>query len=260
MRTDTPMLQVQNLTKRFKRGGNGTDALRGVSLSLFPGEILGIVGESGSGKSTLLRSIARLEKETSGSVILDGGDLKNYKPGDICKSMQMVFQDAEASFDPRMRINASIDENIRNLCALRGADVGNKRRELIEMVGLDPTLGERYPAHLSGGQCQRLAIARALASKPKILLCDEVTSALDVSAQAQIVALLASLRQSLGLSIIFVSHDLALVGSVCDRIVVMHDGEIQEEGPAQQVLDAPEHEYTKALLASVLTIKEQHDI
>ena len=158
-----------------------------------------------------------------------------------------------------MRAGAAIDEAVRQLAGIEGAAVRARRDELIRMVGLDPSLGERYPGELSGGQCQRLAIARTLAGEPKVLLCDEVTSALDVSAQAQIAGLLAALRRELGLAIVFVSHDLALVGGVCDRILVMRGGKIVKTGAAMEMLTAPREEHTKLLLSSVLSVEDGYE-
>ncbi|NLV22881.1 MAG: ABC transporter ATP-binding protein [Syntrophomonadaceae bacterium] len=250
-----PILEVRGIFKKYKRSGIVKTALNGVSIQLRPSEILGVVGESGCGKSTLLRQMSCQERPESGDVLLCGESVIGKSTPDVCQSIQMVFQDALASFDPRMRVSASIDEALKHLTELRGDALTLRREELIRMVGLSPDLAERYPVRLSGGQCQRLAVARALAAQPKVLLCDEVTSALDVSAQAQIVRLLAQLRAELGLSIVFVSHDLALVGSLCDRIVVMRDGYVVEQGAASEVLSSPKSDYTKQLLASVYTTK-----
>ncbi len=249
------VLSVRGLYKTFRRKGVAAEAVSGVSFQLLPGEILGIVGESGSGKSTLLRCVACLEKPTAGEIELDGRPAAGKKPSDVCRTVQAVFQDAAGSFDPRMKTGASIDEAVRQLAGLSGGAVKERRNALVRQVGLDPALGDRYPGQLSGGQCQRLAIARALAGEPKVLLCDEATSALDVSAQAQIVGLLARLRAELGLAIVFVSHDLALVGGVCDRIMVMRGGRAVETGPARELLTAPGQDYTRLLLASALTVE-----
>ena len=255
MNDTAPVLAVRGLCKTFKRNGVSAEALSEVSFALMPGEILGIVGESGCGKSTLLRCIACLEKPTAGEIELDGRNVAGKRPADVCRKLQMVFQDAAASFDPRMKTGAAIDESIRQLVRLSGGAVKERRDELIRQAGLDPALAERYPSKLSGGQCQRLAIARALAGSPEVLLCDEITSALDVSAQAQIAGLLTALRRELGLSIVFVSHDLALVGGVCDRLIVMRGGRIAETGMAKEILTSPKEEYTKLLLSSVLTVE-----
>ena len=249
------VLEVQHISKNYKRTGRGVEAVADVSLSLRPGEILGIVGESGSGKSTLLRQIACLERADRGRIVLSGTDITGRKTRDICGELQMIFQDSTGSFNPRMKIAASIDETLRNLPGLRGEPVAARREELIHMVGMAPELAGRYPFQLSGGQCQRMAIARALAAEPKVILCDEITSALDVSAQAQIVRLLAKLRRELRLALLFVSHDLALASCLCDRLMVMNGGRCVEEGTSQKVVNNPQNEYTRRLINSVLTVE-----
>ena len=249
------VLEVQHISKNYKRNGRGVEAVADVSLSLRPGEILGIVGESGSGKSTLLRQIACLERADRGRRVLSGTDITGRKTRDICGELQMIFQDSTGSFNPRMKIAASIDETLRNLPGLRGEPVAARREELIHMVGMAPELAGRYPFQLSGGQCQRMAIARALAAEPKVILCDEITSALDVSAQAQIVRLLAKLRRELRLALLFVSHDLALASCLCDRLMVMNGGRCVEEGTSQKVVNNPQNEYTRRLINSVLTVE-----
>ncbi|HHY29210.1 MAG TPA: ABC transporter ATP-binding protein [Syntrophaceticus sp.] len=226
--------------------------LNDISLYLNAGETLGIVGESGSGKSTLLRHIACLDKLNSGSIFLRGQDYTGAKPRQICRDIQMVFQDAVASFDPRMTIRRSLCETLRLRDGKDNTDAQIKL--LMSYVGLPEELLDRYPHQLSGGQCQRMALARAISIVPAILLCDEITSALDVSAQAQIVRLLAKLRTKLDLAIIFVSHDLALVSGLCDRIMVFHEGKCVEEGTARQIISTPQAEYTQRLLSSVLTV------
>lgn len=249
------VLEVQHISKNYKRNGRGVEAVADVSLSLRPGEILGIVGESGSGKSTLLRQIACLERADRGRIVLNGTDITGRKTRDICGELQMIFQDSTGSFNPRMKIAASIDETLRNLPGLRGEPVAARREEMIRMVGMAPELAGRYPFQLSGGQCQRMAIARALAAEPKVILCDEITSALDVSAQAQIVGLLAKLRRELRLALLFVSHDLALASCLCDRLMVMNGGRCVEEGTSQKVVNNPQNEYTRRLINSVLTVE-----
>ncbi len=246
--TQAPLIEVRHAKKSFVRGGRRLPVLDDVSLSLMPGEILGVVGVSGCGKSTLLRAIACLERLDEGKVYLQGQDCTC--PAQAGRILQMVFQDAQASFDPRWTFDKSLLE------ALHSAG-GNKAQlqELLERVGLPEELLSRRPSELSGGQAQRMAVARALAAGPRALLCDEVTSALDVSAQAQIVRLLAELRERLGLSMIFVSHDLALVAGLCDRVAIMKEGRFIEEGAARDILRAPKEEYTRVLLDSVLTIE-----
>ena len=247
------ILEVRNFHKRYRMGFQTFDAVKGVSFSVARGEILGIVGESGSGKSTLLKSIACLENPTEGDILLTGRSIARAGSGDVCRELQMVFQDPVRSFDPRVKTGASIRESLRILAGLRGEAADARLDELCGLTGLDPELADRYPGGISGGQCQRFAIVRALAAEPKLLLCDEVTSALDVLVQAQITALLADLRERLGLTIVFVSHDIALVGALCDRILVMKNGEAVEQGPSDEVLRHPSEEYTRQLLDSVLT-------
>lgn len=250
-----PVLKGCNVSKTYKKGNRACCALKNVNFCLYPGEILGVVGESGSGKSTLLKMIAGLENVSGGKILMDDRNITDAGPGDVCHEMQMVFQEATASFDPKMRVADSIGESLSKLCGIRGREKKRARvRELMELVGMQEELADRYPAHLSGGQCQRMAIARAISARPKVLLCDEVTSALDVSAQAQIVELLAGLRRRLGISVIFVSHDLALVGSLCDRVMVLQNGECIEEGTTEDVIKSPKEEYTRLLLSSVLTV------
>lgn len=249
-----PLLEVRHATKEYK----GVRVLDDVSFTLQPGEILGIVGESGSGKSTLLRQIACLEHLTSGEIRLAGRDITRAAPRDICREVQFVFQETAAAFDPRMTIRQSLHETLR---VLRGAaDPAARVTELLGQVGIPEALADRRPAQLSGGQCQRMAIARALAANPTVLLCDEVTSALDVSAQAQIVHLLSDLRRTLGLAIVFVSHDLALVSSLCNRVLVLQSGRCVEAGAANAIITNPQEPYTKQLRDSVLTIQEERGI
>lgn len=243
-----PLLEVRQATKEYKR----VRALDGVSFTLQAGEILGIVGESGSGKSTLLRQIACLEHLTSGEIFLAGRNVTHAAPREICREVQFVFQDAAASFDPRMTVRQSLYETLRLLSD--ASDLAARVTELLRQVGVPEELAGRRPAQLSGGQCQRMAIARALAANPAVLLCDEVTSALDVSAQAQIVYLLSGLRRTLGVAIVFVSHDLALVSSLCDRVLVLQNGRCVESGAANAIITIPQKPYTQRLRASVLTL------
>ena len=227
-------------------------ALRGVSFHLKSGEILGLAGESGSGKSTLLKLIAGLEPPSTGSLLLHGRELSPRRTKADYSTMQMIFQNAPASFHPRRRIADSIAESVRSL---RGKDAAVDFAALADMVSLPPELMERYPRQLSGGQCQRMAIARAMAVQPEILLCDEITSALDVSSQAQILRLLADICREHHTAAIFVSHDLAVVRCLCDRVMILRGGALVEEGKVEQVIRAPREEYTRTLVDSVLEIK-----
>lgn len=246
------ILSIKNLGKSYERNDIKTEALRGVSFELKRGEILGIVGTSGSGKSTLLRLISGLEAPDAGSIRLDGHELDTKRSIAEKRDIQMIFQDAGASFHPRRTIASSINDAFQSLMG-KGAVLDLDT--LCLNVGLSSQLAQRYPGSLSGGQCQRFAIARAIASSPKVLLCDEITSALDVSSQAQILALLSSLRKDKGMSIIFVSHDISVVSTLCDRMLVMRGGDIVEQGNTKSIISAPRNEYTKELIASVMEVK-----
>ena len=245
------ILEARRLCKRYGGRSEGVEALRDVSLTLEKGEILGVVGESGSGKSTLLKLLSGLEAPDSGEILLRDRPLSPRRTKEDYRAIQMIFQDAAASFHPRRSIADSIGESVRSLCG-RKADFD--RGTLAARVGLTPELMERYPRQLSGGQCQRFAIARAVAVAPAILLCDEITSALDVSSQAQILRLLAEICRGSEMSAVFVSHNLAVVSSLCDRILVMRSGRTVEEGEARQLISAPEQAYTRELIDSVMEI------
>ncbi len=249
------VLDVKNLSKSYKKGTYTTTALNKVSFNVLKGEIFGLVGESGSGKSTIAKLITRLEDVDDGEIFLNGQEIskiegkKNLRK--IYQDIQMVFQDPKASFNPRMRIKDSILEGSYNL---KCADSTLSIQELLKIVHLKEECANRYPHELSGGECQRAAIARAISVNPKVLICDEATSALDVSVQAQIVELLAELNEKFKMSIILISHDLALVSSLCDRTCVLYQGDVVEMGDTRQVIDNPKEEYTKKLLKSVLTV------
>jgi peptide/nickel transport system ATP-binding protein len=226
-------------------------ALRGVSLEVEPGERFGIVGESGCGKSTLLRIIAGLDRPTSGRVVVEGREitgLPERRLGFLRQRLQVVFQDPMGSLDPRMSVRDIIAEPL----VAQGIKGRRARVEqLLDAVGLPAEAADRYPHQFSGGQRQRISIARALAPSPTILLADEPVSALDVSVRAQVLNLLDDLVAELGLTLVFVSHDLSVVRHVCDRVAVMSAGEIIETGPTKQVYDHPGHPYTERLLRSV---------
>ena len=245
------ILEGKALCKRYARRSTSVNALSGVDFRLEEGEILGVVGESGSGKSTLLRLVSGLEAPDSGEVLLDGRPLAFPRGREDYRAIQMIFQDAVGSFHPRRSIAASIRESVRNLC---GGDAAPDLEALCAQVGLDPALLARRPQGLSGGQCQRFAIARAVAVSPRILLCDEITSALDVSSQAQILRLLAEVCRRENMSAVFVSHDLAVVSCVCDRVEVMYQGKVVETGKTRDIIDKPQEAYTKRLIASVLDV------
>jgi oligopeptide/dipeptide ABC transporter ATP-binding protein len=246
-----PFLEVENLCVRFPTRAGLVHAVENVSLAIARGGSLGLVGESGSGKSTTARAIAGLQAPTEGHVKLEGAEFGPDSSHEARRRVQMVFQDAAGSLDPRRSVAWSVEEP----SAAHGLDTrrGRRARALaaLDACGLDPALSLRYPHELSGGQRQRVAIARALVSQPDLLVLDEPTSALDVSVRAQVVNLLVELRARFGLAYLFVSHDLAVVRRVADEIAVMYLGRIVEFGPREQVLRAPAHPYTRALMAAI---------
>ncbi|MFI8890461.1 ATP-binding cassette domain-containing protein [Streptomyces paradoxus] len=250
-----PVLEAAGLRKEFP--GNRV-AVDDVSLALPPGGSMGVVGESGSGKTTVARMLVGLETPTSGTVRIDGESLITAGATGRgraerlrrARRIQLVFQDPYASLDPRQTVGAGIDELLR----LHEPDRDRRREraaELLSQVGLDDRMARSTPSALSGGQRQRVAIARALVSRPKVLVLDEAVSALDVSIQAQVLNLLADLRAELGIGYLFVTHDLAVAQQVTDELIVMHQGRVVERGATDQVLTAPEHVYTRELLAAV---------
>ena len=251
-----PLLEVRGLVKRFRAGGGlwGSSryvrAVDGVDLDVGAGEIVGLVGESGSGKTTLGRSILRLIEPTAGGIFFDGIDLRSIGRGQLRRfrrRMQIVFQDPGTALNPRMRVETLVGEPLVIHGVAHGARLRDKVVALLEEVGLDEGALRRYPHEFSGGQRQRVGIARALALRPDFVVCDEPVSALDVSIQAQIVNLLADLQQRLGMAYLLIAHDLALVGHLCDRIVVLYLGRVMEQGPASVIRTSPAHPYTQAL-------------
>lgn len=222
----------------FSRTSGYVKALDGVSFVLHRGETLGVVGESGSGKSTVARVITGLQKPTEGSFALNG-------------KVAMVFQDPLGSLNPRMTVRAVLEESLKVQTPQPRNLVTSQPRDLLSLVGLDESALDKYPHEFSGGQRQRICIARAIASKPELLICDEAVSALDLSIRAQILDLLEDLKRKLGLSLLFITHDLGVVQHIADRILVMNRGKIIEEGPSGQVLKAPREEYTRYLISSV---------
>lgn len=246
-----PVLSVRDLTKVFTRQGQADlTAVDRLSFDLMKGECLGIIGESGSGKSTVAAMITRLTDVTSGTILLDGEDVtrvRGVRLRDLYKKIQMVFQQPEGSFDPRRRIGDGIAESLINRGKSR-REAAEQAKAAMQACGLDPALYDRFPHQLSGGQCQRAAIARALIGHPKVLICDEATSALDVTIQKEIMDLLAGLLEAGGLSCIFICHDIALVEQLCDRVIVMYQGRSVEEGSPDEVISHPRNAYTKQLI------------
>ena len=246
-----PMLQVKNLAVEFGRGAKRVRAVREVSFDIAHGETLGLVGESGSGKSSLGRAILQLIPAAAGSVALEGQELVGLsarKMRPLRSQVQMVFQDP--SLNPRQRAGDMLAEVLDTHALHPGAARGPRIAQLLDLVGLKPEHASRFPHEFSGGQKQRLGIARALAAQPRFLVADEPLSALDVSIQAQIVNLLIRLREQLGLTLLFISHDLDVVQYLCDRVVVLYLGRVMEIAPTAALFSAPAHPYTQALLSA----------
>ncbi|MFE2107400.1 ABC transporter ATP-binding protein [Kitasatospora sp. NPDC059463] len=246
-----PLLTVTGLRKTYGSRRRAVTALDGVDLVLHPGETLGLVGESGSGKSTLARALVQVHAPSGGEIRFRGREFGHGGERGARRELQLVFQDPYASLNPRMTVGQIVAEPL--IAHGLGDRPARARRvaELLEQVGLDPESADRHPRAFSGGQRQRIGIARALAPEPSVLICDEPVSALDVSVQAQVLDLLARLQRELGLALLFIAHDLAVVRQVSHRIAVMHRGRIVETGPADRVVTAPEHPYTAELLAAV---------
>ncbi|HEY3862963.1 MAG TPA: oligopeptide/dipeptide ABC transporter ATP-binding protein [Verrucomicrobiae bacterium] len=257
-----PLLRVQNLKTHFpvetgflvKRSAGSVKAVDGVSFELGQGEILGLVGESGCGKSTLGRTILQLIRPTEGDVLFAGCSLANLDGGPLRQaraSFQMIFQDPYATLNPRMTVFDMLSEAILAHRAVPGSELPARVNTLLQKVGLPPRTRGKYPHEFSGGQRQRLAIARAVAVEPRLIVADEPVSALDVSIQAQIINLLARVSREMGLALIFISHDLSVVHYISDRIAVMYLGRIVEIGPASRVFEHPLHPYTQALISAI---------
>ena len=254
------LLIIKGISKVYKKDNKEYKVLEDINFKIKKGEMIGIVGESGSGKSTLARQIIRLEKPTSGQVLLNNKDITNIKGKElknIYKDMQMVFQDPIGSFDPRLTIGKSIDELLKNNKVPKNIRK-EKIIELLKLVGLDKQYIDKYPRELSGGQCQRAAIAKAISCEPKILICDEVTSALDVSVQGQVILLLKELKEKKNMTYIFICHDLALVELLCDKVIVLNKGNIVESGDAKEIINNPIHPYTKLLVNSIFPVKNKN--
>ena len=277
MRTDTgrhpsdeaSLLRVEGLQTWFpirrglmRRTTGWVQAATDISFEIAPGRTLALVGESGCGKTTVGRSILRLEAPQKGRVFFEGKDLMTLSRAEMRAArqrIQIIFQDPMASLDPRMRVRDQIAEGMKSF----GIGANDRERdarvaELLERVQLDPDTMERYPHEFSGGQRQRICIARALAVEPRMIVCDESVSALDVSIQAQILNLLRDLQQDLGLSYLFITHDLSVVRYLAHEVAVMYLGEIVEEGPTRRIFESPAHPYTKGLLAAIPSIDPDH--
>jgi len=257
----SPLLRVEDLRTWFpirrgllRRIDGHTRAVDGVSFEVRAGETLGLVGESGCGKTTVGRSVLRLVPITGGRVLFDGKDVFAQPPGALRalrRRMQMIFQDPAGSLNPRMRVGRIVGEPLEVHGLARGEALRAQVARLLERCGLRVSDMDRYPHEFSGGQRQRIGIARALALNPALVVCDEPTSALDVSVQSQILNLLRELQREFGLAYLFISHDMAVINHICDRVAVMHGGRIVESGDREQIIHRPQHEYTRALLAAV---------
>lgn len=258
-----PILQVENLTVSFpvmrglffRREEKRVTAVDGVSFTVSEGKTVGLVGESGSGKTTIARALVKLQSATSGRIVYRGQDIvpmdeRQFRP--LRKEIQMVFQDPFGSLNPRLTIGQTLTEPMEiHFPERSAADRKERAAGLLQKVGLNPDCLGRRPREFSGGQRQRIGIARALAVEPRFILCDESVSALDVSIQAQIINLLQDLQEELGLTYLFIGHDLAVVEHISDEILVLHHGRLVESGPAARVCGDPQHEYTRRLLAAV---------
>jgi oligopeptide/dipeptide ABC transporter ATP-binding protein len=257
----TALLAIERLEMHFPlrsiipwRDARVVRAVDGVSLTIAAGETLGLVGESGCGKSTLARCVLRLLQPTAGRVLLDGVDLTALGDEDLRRrrrDVQMVFQDPTASLNPRLRVAATVDEPLMLHTPLTGSARRARVDEVLEEVGLGAGLRDRYPHQLSGGQRQRVNIARAIATHPRLVVLDEPTSALDVSLRARVILLLGELKRRLGMTYLFISHDLSTVRYLCDRVAVMYLGIVVEQAPAAELFGHPAHPYTRALLSCI---------
>ncbi len=258
----TPLLRVDNLSKHYivregllrPREVGRVRAVDGVSFDIRPGETLGLVGESGCGKSTVGKLVLHLIEPSAGRVVFDGQEIAKLEPRALRaqrREMQIVFQDPNGSLDPRMRVEEIVLEPLRIQGQAYGPSLQRRAAELLEMVGLSPGHARRFPHEFSGGQRQRIGIARAIASHPKFIVCDEAVSALDVSVQAQIVNLLQDLQRDLGLSYLFIAHDLSVVKHISDRVAVMYLGRIVEIADKRPLYAQPLHPYTQALIAAI---------
>lgn len=253
------LFDLRDITKTYRvsqglfSGKRPLHALRGLSLEIKRGEVLGLVGESGCGKSTLAKLLLRLESPTSGDILFEEQPFSNIKRKSLSKIVQPIFQDPYSSLNPRKTVRQLIEMPLIIHGNLDKKDRVKKVRRMLDVMALPGRMIDLYPSQMSGGQRQRVAIARALVTEPDMIICDEPTSALDVSVQAQVLNLLMSLRKEFNLTYLFISHDLAVVEHIANRVVVMYLGQLVEEAPVDQIFNSPSHPYTKALLQSILT-------
>ena len=255
-------LAFDSVSVTYGQGSTSFTAVDGVDLAVEPGEILGLVGESGSGKSTLARAAVGLTEPSSGRIALGETEISNARGAALRerRRVQMIFQDPQSCFNPRRTIGQSLDEALQAAHRREGTALPKQRARrdeianLLQAVALPADAAERMPAQLSGGQRQRIAVARAIAAKPSVILADEITSALDVSVQGAVLNLLKGLQRELGFSVLFISHNLAVVRIVCDRVAVMRHGRLIEVGETIEVMESPQQEYTRQLIAAVPTL------
>jgi peptide/nickel transport system ATP-binding protein len=252
------LLEIIGISRQFKLGDTKFKAVDDVTLTINKGEILGVVGESGSGKSTLARIVMALDKPTEGNILFENYDLFQLRAVNLQRmrvNFQMVFQDPYGSLNPRHKISRIVAEPLHlEEKPPKGNALRERVQKLLEEVGLNASDMDKYPHEFSGGQRQRIAIARALITKPKLLVADEATSALDLTVQAQILKLILKMRETHGISVLFITHNIGVVDAICDSVAVMQSGKIVEAGPVRQVLDNPKQEYTKRLLSAELTL------
>jgi len=250
------VLSVNDLEVTFRKGRQRVSAVAGISFNLYEGETLGLVGESGCGKSTTGRALMQIVPSTGGQIFVDGAELTSLKKDEarnLRRKMQMIFQDPISSLNPRRRVKDIVAEPLDCWKSATGDERDAIVSDLLNKVGIDPAVyGNRYARQFSGGQCQRISIARSLAMRPRLLICDEVVSALDVSIQAQILNLLEDLKAEYGLTMLFIAHDLAVVKNISDRVAVMYLGKLCEIGPSDTLYDRPAHPYTDFLLGAAL--------
>ena len=251
------ILDVKSLTKTFEKNNTVFTAVDNVNFQLDKKECLGIVGESGSGKSTIAKMLVKLLEPDNGEINFLGKDLVTFNKSELRKTrkdIQMIFQNPMDSFNPRKKLKTSVGAGLKYTLNLNKKQIEEKVNEAFNLVGLKSEYKDRYINKLSGGECQRAAIARSVIIEPKLLICDEITSALDVSVQAQIIDLLVQLREKMDMSYIFITHDLTLARYLCDRILVMYKGNEVESGNVKDIFENPMHPYTKLLLSSIMTI------